>query len=212
MNLVLVTALGIAGSPSAQAAMNGTPQFPTMRVAVVNIAYVFNKYERAQAFKENLETTLDPYKAKAAMLNKRMQGWQAAIDSKDFRAASKEDYEEKIVLAKRDLEDMSRELNKLLGKKQEENLVILWKEVNAGIRAYAKTHKIDIVLSYGDPLEKDLLDRFPNVNRKMQAMDTGSSVPLFLSERADISVPVTQMLNRWARDSKKPKTAPADVD
>lgn len=209
MNLVLAAVLSVsAAALPAQTLPSQSPPAGTTRVAVVNIGHVFNKYERAIRFKADLEDALKPYKDRAAKLTKNIQKCEEAIAAKRFRDFSKEEYEEKIVQDKRELEDMSREISKLLGKKQEENLVTLWKEVNLGISAYASTHKIDLVIGYGDPIEKELLDQFPNVNRKMQAMDTGSTVPLFIGSRADISEPVVQLLNRWARDAKKsvPKT------
>ena len=96
---------------------------------------------------------------------------------------TKQAYEEKIINGKRQLEDMGRNIQAKLGAKQETNLVTLWKEVQMGIDAVAKDQKIDVVFGYGDPMEKNLLELFPNVNRKMQAMDLGSTVPLFLTPR-----------------------------
>ena len=72
-----------------------------------------------------------------------------------------------------------------------------------GIKTVATHHKIDVVFGYGDPMEKELLDLFPNVNRKMQAMDTGSTIPLFVTPRADLSEEVVRNLNSWVRESKK---------
>src|ERR1700683_5591458 len=101
------------------------------------------------------------------------------VRNEDFVDFSKEEYHEKIIHAKRELEDMAADMSRLLGEKQQETLVSLWKEVQDGIKTYAEKNGIDIVFGYGDPMEKELLDRFPNVNRKMQAMDLGSTVPLF---------------------------------
>jgi hypothetical protein len=46
-------------------------------------------------------------------------------------------------------------------------------------------------------MEKNLLDQFPNVNRKMQAMDVGSTVPLYVHGSVDLSQAVVDTLNAW---------------
>ena len=59
------------------------------------------------------------------------------------------------------------------------------------------------VLAYGDPIDKEVLDRFPNVNRKMQSMDLGGTVPMFISERADITSGVERGSGRSRRSVRK---------
>ena len=43
------------------------------KVGVVNIGLVFNQYRRAQAFKADLEKTLEPFKAKAKKLTDEIE-------------------------------------------------------------------------------------------------------------------------------------------
>src|SRR5438445_573819 len=62
-----------------------------------------------------------------------------------------------------------------------------------------------IAVGDGDAMEKDLLNKFPNVNRKMQAMDLGSSVPLYIHNSVDLSPVIVQTLNKWI----EPKVIPA---
>ena len=179
------------GTPAAAAAQQGT------KIAVVNIGEVFNKYKRAQAFKADLEATLAPYKDKAKKLTEQSKFWEDEARKPTTKPADAENLVNAINKNKRDLEDMSTEISKLLGKKQEDNLVTLWKEVNMGIEAVAKAYGYQIVLGYGDPMEKDLLNHFPNVNRKMQAMDLGSTVPLYIHGSIDLSPVIVDTLNKW---------------
>jgi Skp family chaperone for outer membrane proteins len=201
--ILVVVSISMAIEPMQKSVKTQAPQFGTTRVAVVNIGKVFNQYDRAKEFKADLEKTLQPFKDKAKRLTKNIESWEAAVKNKDFRAASKEAYEEKIINAKRELEDMGRKIQADLGARQEQNLITLWKEVQMGISAVATDQKIDVVFGYGDPVEKDLLDLFPNVNRKMQAMDLGSTVPLFMTKRVDITEIVVHNLNHWTRELKK---------
>lgn len=191
--------VAIASQPLGPAA---PPQPGTVRVAVVNVGYVFNNWERAQKFKTDLEKAAGPYNDKAAAARKNIASWQAAVDAGDFKVASKAEYEKKITIAKRALEDLAADMRSKLGKQSEDNLVALWQESQEAIRDYATKNGIELVFGFGDPLDKGLMDLFPNVNRKMNAMDGGSAVPLFIARRADISEAVTEMLNRRFRGEK----------
>jgi Skp family chaperone for outer membrane proteins len=183
-----------AQQPGAQAAaaMQGS------RIAVVNIGLVFNKYKRAVTFKTELEETLKPYKEKGKKLTDEISAWHKAMQDPKFDGKERERYEAAIRHNKRQLEDMQLEIQKLVGKRQEDNLVTLWKEVKMGIEAIAKGQGTQLVLGYGDPMEKEMLDLFPNINRKMQAMDVGGSVPLYIHSSVDISEWVADTLNKWA--------------
>jgi Skp family chaperone for outer membrane proteins len=167
------------------------------KIAVVNIGKVFNEYTRAKAFKEDLERTLKPYNDKAKTLTDQITAWENALKSGTVKEAEKENYIQAIRKSRRDLEDMGAEIQKNLGTKQEQNLVTLYKEVDVGIATIAKAQGYQIVLGYGDPVEKDLLLLFPNINRKMQAMDLGSTVPLYVDPANDLSAIVVYNLNRW---------------
>ena len=168
------------------------------KVAVVNIGLVFNQYKRAQAFKLDLENQLAPYKEKAKKLADDTKRYEDELRTNaKLDVPTQGRYQDQIKANKRSLEDMSAEISRLLGKKQEDNLVTLWKEVNMGIDAVAKAYGFQIVLGYGDPLEKELLHQFPNVNRKMQAMDLGSTVPLYIHGSVDLSPVIVDTLNKW---------------
>src|SRR5207244_4102201 len=106
------------------------------------------------------------------------------------------------------MEDFRRRMEAYLAKSQEDHLVSLWQDIQTGIKTYAIEHHIHIVLGYGDPCDKDLLDRFPNVNRKMQAMDLGNTIPFFAGRGTDISDPVVKWLNRWASEGNPKLTPP----
>ena len=198
--LILLSATSIAAAQTGEIA---TPKVGTTRVAVVNVGYVFYKYEKAQAFKKNLEASIQPYKEQAAKLTGLMKRNTDAIRNRDFSRFTEDDLNRGIKKAQRELEDLEAEIKGKLGKLQEDNLLQLWKEMQEAIKTYAKRGQLDLVLAYGDPIDKSLLDQFPNVNRKMQAMDTGSVVPLFIAPNTDISAGVTEILNERYRVERK---------
>jgi Skp family chaperone for outer membrane proteins len=180
----------------------------TVRVAVVNVGHVFNHWDKAKEFKASLEAAAAPYNAKAKALKDKIAAWEALARDPELDTAKMGAYKNEISAAKRDLEDLANDMRKHLGKKSEDHLVELWRDAQDAIDDYATDHGIELVLGYGDPLDKRLLDQFPNVNRKMGAMDAGSSVPLFMTRRADISAAVTRILNDRYRAEKDAQAPP----
>lgn len=165
------------------------------RVAVVNVGQVFSKYEKAKTFKSELEETLKPYKTEAEKLRKGVLYYQEQLEKKNFKDYTKEQFEQGILDHKRKLEDLDRNVRSVIGKKQEDQLVQLWKEVNTHIQAFAQANGIHLVMGYGDPLTPEEMTAFPNINRKMQGMDLGSVTPLFVGQGLDISGDVVRSLN-----------------
>jgi Skp family chaperone for outer membrane proteins len=177
------------------------------KVAVINIGHVFNNYVRAKAFKEELERAFQPYKDKAKKLTDEMKRYEDEIRNPKISPQDIEQRQALIKRNKRELEDLSIEMQKNLGSKQEENLKTLWKEVNMGVTKVSEAYGFQIVLGYGEPLDKGLRDAFPNINRLMQAMDAGGAVPLYVHGSVDLSHAVTETLNRWVLGDQ-PKIQP----
>jgi len=168
------------------------------KVAVINIGHVFNNYVRAKAFKEELEKAFQPYKEKAKKLTDEMKRYDDEIRGNPaMKPTDVEQRQARIKVIKRELEDLSVDMQKNLGIRQEENLKTLWKEVNMGITKVSEAYGFQIVLGYGEPLDKAMRDAFPNINRLMQAMDAGGAVPLYVHGSVDLSHAVTETLNRW---------------
>lgn len=178
-----------------------TPQAGT-KIACVNVGQVFNNYVRAKAFKEELEKTVAPFKDRGKKLLDDIKNMQDAAQKPGFDPKYRDSYELQIRKNKRELEDMQLEIQKLIGKRQEDNMMTLWKEINMGIKAVSESAGYQIVLAYGDPIEKEM-QLVPNVSRKMQAMDSGAIIPIYVHGSADISDWVTRTLNRWVEDAQK---------
>jgi Skp family chaperone for outer membrane proteins len=177
-------------------------------IAVVNIGVVFNKYQRAVAFKEQMTHEMKESQEEAKQLTQDITVWKTAVlQQNDFSAAKREQYEKKIINAMRQLEDLQRQVRSKVGKTQEANLIVLWKDVRAAVKTYATEHGIQVVFAFADPKESELVDLFPNVTRKMQALDQGGSTPLFTAPGADISEAVAELLNRQYREKSKAEPA-----
>jgi Skp family chaperone for outer membrane proteins len=192
----------------AQGTGTATQQAGT-KVAVINIGHVFNNYIKAQGFKKELEAAFAPYKDKIKRNQDQIVEWQKQLQSSNLDPKQREFYESSVRKNKRELEDWGVEMQRLLGKRQEDNLVQLWREVNLGIQKVSEAYGFQIVLGYGDPLDKELLHLFPNINRKMGAMDNGGAVPLYIHGSIDLSHAVTETLNRW--EQQRSGVAPTGV-
>jgi Skp family chaperone for outer membrane proteins len=176
--------LSLTGRASAQ----GT------RVAVVNIGTVFTKYEKAKAFKAEMEAILKPFKEEAEKIKKNVLAYQEA-HKKATEAKDREQFENALRILKRQLEDLDLEARKKIGARQEQHLIQLYKEVSEHIKAVASANGIHLVLGFGEPPDGDLYS-FANINRKLTAMDMGGAVPLFHNPALDISEVVVTSLNR----------------
>jgi Skp family chaperone for outer membrane proteins len=196
--------LGI-GLPTAMPQTKEKKQRPVggTRFATVNIGYVFNNYSRATKFKQELEAAFTPYKAKVKFLQDSILAWKKALSDEELADETKEALTAKVTKATREIENLGAEMQRFLGKRQEDNLVDLWRDVQDGIKSYATQNDIELVFGFGDPVDKQLLDLFPNINRKMSAMDNGSAVPLFAARHVEIAPGVVELLNKRERDNNR---------
>src|SRR5437899_1376357 len=188
--LATVATLCLAGQARAQG--TGT------RVAVVNIGVVFTKYDKAKTFKEEMERELKPFKDEAEKIKKQVLDYQSAINNPKVPEKDKEQYAAYLRTLKRQLEDLDLEARKKIGKRQEEHLVQLYREVSNQIQTVASSNGIHLVLGFGEPPNEDLMS-FMNINRKLTGMDMGSTVPLFFHSSLDISDHVVTALNQAYR-------------
>ncbi len=187
----LATGMGFAGAVSAQ----GVPSAST-KVAVINIGTVFSKYEKANQMKKEMQDLLKPIQMEADKLKKDILDWTKALETvKEPMLRSQ--YENGIVYNKRKLEDLSREAQKKVGKRQEEQLVQLYKDVHTAIGVYSQASGFHLVLGYGDPPDLDPFS-FMGITRKLQVMDGGGLTPLWWmpGSNLDISAGVVTMLNQ----------------
>ncbi|MBI3824231.1 MAG: OmpH family outer membrane protein [Planctomycetes bacterium] len=209
MNRMFIAMIGVVFAVSAASAQTArtavsvdktnSPKVGTTKVAVFNIGVVLGKYDRANAAKDDLTKQVKRLQAEAKELTDNLTKWQTALQAGEVPAEKKELYEEKIITARRYLEDLNREARTTIGKKQEANLIQLWKDVREAVKTYSAEHGLDLVIVYGDVTQADQLDVFPNITRKMSALDQGGSLPFFVAPGVDISEGLVQLLNRQYR-------------
>jgi hypothetical protein len=94
------------------------------------------------------------------------------------------------------------EARKKTTEQQEEHLVTIWKEVQDAVKTCTNERGTRLVIGYGDPAEKSKLEQFPNINRKMEAIDAGGALPVFVDDGVDIAEAVVVRLNRYRNEHK----------
>src|SRR5438067_1089048 len=105
---IIFLAVSVSSS-TAQMKQEQPPQPGTTRIAVVNIGLVFNKYERAKAFKKELEDLIRPYQAKGKALRDELDASEKELATPGLDPAKKERLEAAVLRNKRQLEDLQRE-------------------------------------------------------------------------------------------------------
>ncbi len=169
-------------------------------VAVINVGVIFTKYERAREHNKEITASMKGPRAEHDKLNRDMKAWQEAAKADP---AARDALEEKILQAKRQMEDLNRKITALVRKRQEDALMLLWKDAQDEVAAYAREHGLQAVFAYGDPVAPLILPA--NVQRKLQAVDAGSSFPFYVAPGVDISEAIVDRLNR--RYAERAKTA-----
>lgn len=192
---IFTTAFVVVVSGVAGGAIYGQGALPATKVGTVNIGLLFTKYNRSLVFKGQLEADLGPLKKDAENIKtimKQHEDWLVKNEKADLAQAEKS--RKAMLDGKRALEDLDMQARKLIGKKQEAQLIQLYKEIHAGVQSYAQQNGYHIVLAYGDPPDQDVFT-FATINRKMSAMDMGAAVPFYTQTGLDISNEVLVRLN-----------------
>ena len=184
----------LAGGTAQIQAQQGQP-LPATKVGVVNIGLLFTQYRKAELYKKELDTDLAPLKAEAEKIKSIVQQHVEWLKKNNGTDAKQREVSEKAVKdGQRALEDLDMAARRLIGKKQETQLILLYKEIHAGVQSYAQQNGFHIVLAYGDPPGQDPFT-FGNINRKMGGMDMGAAIPFYWANGLDISNDVLVRLN-----------------
>jgi Skp family chaperone for outer membrane proteins len=198
--LALATTAYVGSRLAAQG--TGTQAAPAQtRVAFVNIETVFQNYKKARVYKEEMEKTIAPFKADADGYKKEILQWQRdlaadPIEQKNIKDFNKERWEYWITDRKRKLEDLGKKVGQLVNKKNEEQVVQLYQEVNKAVESRALANGFHAVLCYGESTKLPPLG-FENISRKVQGMEgTGCLSFMYIAPGLDISQAVTDDLNR----------------
>jgi Skp family chaperone for outer membrane proteins len=191
--LVLSGAIYISSHLMAQPA--AASHAPQTRIALCNLSAVIKGYKKYQNFQTEIQSEVKKFQEKDKEIRDNIKKCADAIQDPKTPADKKAEYEKWLQAYKHQLEDNTAEGKAVLGKKSDDQMVILYKEVREVAQRYATSHGIELVLHYNDADEKNepaIFNSPANVARKMQA---GACMPLFITNEMDITEALIGMLN-----------------
>jgi Skp family chaperone for outer membrane proteins len=174
------------------------------KVGVVNMGKLYLGYERVKALKKELDKEMEPYTNQRKQLEDHIKQWKQALQNdanqggKILTDKQRAEGQKSIIDATRRLEDLDLSVKKEMGKKVENMLTMINKEINEKVQEVAAAHGYQLILAYGEPEQK--LPEIAAFQRTMKVIDQGGMVVSYVSSNLDISEEVLQSLNNHYRN------------
>lgn len=177
----------------AQPAASTTSVRPTTKVALLNITYVMKHYYKTKTYTDELKNALEPFSKKDTKL--KADGTALAKERGEAKttAERRDVIDGALKKLERELDDNKQEAQKLLIKKQEEQLKILYNDVRDCVHRYAMAHGYEMVLHYHEPLAPE---EFPSAANVLRKLNVGALVPMYHANGLDISLNIVTTLNQ----------------
>jgi hypothetical protein len=93
------------------------------------------------------------------------------------------------------MDDNKSEIQLRLGKRNDEEMKIIYQDIYFAVQGYATSHRFDLVLHYNDAITPEDFMSAQNIARKL---NTGALMPLFTAPTAsglEISKDIVDLLN-----------------
>jgi Skp family chaperone for outer membrane proteins len=165
------------------------------RIAILNIGEVLAQYQKATNAKKELEAVVQPYKALSDKLRSELTKLQQEATDPKADDDAKNAARQKVLAMGRKLEDLETEARSTIGKKSEQSFIDIYSDIQAAVQKEADAKNFDLVLIYGEQLNKDDVLKFANLTRKLQAANQGAVVPIFIRPRIDLTQATLKSLN-----------------
>jgi Skp family chaperone for outer membrane proteins len=200
MALGLAVYLGSRLWAQAPAAPAAPVQAPAQtRVALINVVQVITNYHKFKTFQDELGRLAKPFKDREAELTKNLTAWEAQLKNTASTQQQKEEAEKQIKERKRQIEDNAIEAKKILAKRNDEQFVQLYREVEDAVKRYAAPNGFHLVLQFNEPPNASDLYNIKNIYRKLEgATATGCCSPVYVAPGLDITAGVLSLLNAGA--------------
>jgi Skp family chaperone for outer membrane proteins len=165
------------------------------KVAVMNLAKVINNYNKWTAFKEEYKAEYKKvFEDKVAPLKSNYESLKKEFETATTPPDRKEAISKQMKALERQIQDLADEAKNILGKKESDQFVQLYREVRAAVEAIARYYSIEVVMHYNDAFDEKDMDTPQNVARKM---GHAGCMPLYVDKNSDISGIVIDYLNKY---------------
>jgi Skp family chaperone for outer membrane proteins len=181
---------------------------PRTRIALLNMAYVIKNYKKTETFQAEVKEAFKAYEAKAQAKQVLMEQYAKQIQDQKTTPDQREALTKQITNLKREVEDLNNEAKAVLGKKSDDQMVILYREIQDAAQRYAVAHNFEAVFHYIDATTQADYYSPGSIVRKLQSP---SLMPLYQAPGLDISMEVVMALNAaWTRSANQnPAARPA---
>jgi Skp family chaperone for outer membrane proteins len=208
-----LVAIAYAGRLSAQqgssgaAPAGGAAAAAAPRIALVNMQYVLFYYHRAKNFKSEMAEQAKPYQEREKGMRAELEKYSQELAklAPGSQDAQREEIQKKMKDINRAIEDNGASYKNTLGKKYDQQIDILYREIYNAAYRYALAHDIDLVLEYSDTFKEEDMT---NPRRIERVLATPALLPLYAKKGTDISYELVNTLNGVTTGSA-PAPAPA---
>jgi len=189
----------LIADPNGSSSPSAPPSRPKTAIAVFNLSNVMENCEHAKAFIEDskaeaksLQNQIEPMLKDFEALKKKL----AALPEQK-RDAYKDEYEKQ----ERAIQDFEKKGRESIKKKSDQQIKILYKEIEDAVVRLAKYRQIDLVMHYNDFVD-EMKDQPANIRQKFM---NAPLFPMYSAPGIDITKDILTMLNqRSAAATKSP--------
>jgi Skp family chaperone for outer membrane proteins len=176
---------------SAQQPQAAAPQPLRTRVGLVNLPHVIKSYLKYQSFEREWQQEYQGFEK--VYESKRVLMAQLQNDmAKQTDQAGRDRVENQAKGIQREMQDMGEEAKRKLSKKRDDQAVIIYKEIEAAVQAFARANDLEMVMHYNEAITPADMYNPTNIQRKLQL---GALFPMYTSNGMDITQWIIQMLN-----------------
>jgi Skp family chaperone for outer membrane proteins len=195
-----IAALALAAYVGSRLSAQGAGAAPALqtKVAVVNLPMVIKNYEKYKHYEDQLRDFAKGFQTE----DEKLKGNLLRIQNNTTMSA--EDKEQEGKKYTREREDLAMKFKKELAKKQEEQLVTLYQEVEDMVKRVAMANNFEMVLQYSDSPDPKDRNAPINILRKVQG---GVCGPMYAAAGLDISKLVYDNLNWYYKNPPKAGSA-----
>ena len=202
----VLAALGLIGYMGSQLVAQNTqgdstkvaPTRPKTAIAVFNLSNVMENCDHAKTFiaeskadAKSLQAQIEPMLKKFEELKKKIV---------ETPQDQREKYADQYKKMERDIKDFEDQGKEQIKKKSDQQIKILYKEIEDAAIRLAKYRNIDLVMHYND-FVNDLKDQPANIRNKFI---NAPLFPVYSAPGVDVTEDILKMLNRKSTAANKP--------
>jgi len=210
LGLLGLGALAVGAYFAGTADAQGTAQPSVLgrtRIGFVNLHEVLKHYQKWVALRDQLKAQDEEFVKVLKAKQSRLE--QLATEAKDAKTtpARKEAIEKEAKQIQFDMQSLQEEAKKKFMVYRDENMAMIYREVDAVVKEYAKTQGIDIVMRYNEDWGEDYHSPAKVVGRMQYTF-----FPMYYDPSLEITAAVRDTLNkRYASSAGGAGVVPAST-